>query len=147
MFMSSLIKTSPLLLSSSVSDVHRKDVLFEWPEHMNINHFLLTNQVIASLSWNSCYLRLWSSTFYCCINMTYVTSITKELLLQQSESVISLVEKARTTNGKIRKRFSLFKIVFIQQKIPTDFISVVMTSFSNWFLNNDIINGFIITEI
>ena len=66
--------------------------LFEWPELMNIDYFYLTNQMTANLSWNSFVTednKLLCNTV--ASSWLFITSITKELLLQESESIISLI--------------------------------------------------------
>ena len=67
--------------------------IFEWPKHMNIDYFYLTNQMTASLSCNSFVTednqKLHNTV---ALSWLFITSITKELLLQESESVISLAE-------------------------------------------------------
>ena len=69
---------------------------------MNINYFYLTNQITASLLWNffvtedNKVLRNTVALFW-----LFITSITKVLLLQESESGVSLVEKIWQGHSKM----------------------------------------------
>ena len=65
------------------------------------------------------------------------------------------VQRARTMNGKFgpvncsrnENGWVCLKEYWFSKWIPADFMSVVMTSFSNRFLNYDVINSVITTEI
>ena len=61
---------------------------------MNINYFYLTIQMTACLSWNSFVTEddKVLVRYTVASSGLLTTSITKELLLQESESIISLVE-------------------------------------------------------
>ena len=56
----------PLLLPSSRSDGYRKEVIFEWPKHMNINYFYSTNRCRGTLLL----LKLIKWYVMCCIIRT-----------------------------------------------------------------------------
>ena len=66
-----------------------------------------------------------------------------------------LNERARTTNGKIgpvdlsdnENGWVCLKEYWFSKWIPADFMYVVMTSFSDRFLNYDVIERVIVTEI
>ena len=69
-----------------VSLISSPSPIFEWPKHMNIDYFYLTNQMTASLSCNSFVTednqKLRNTV---ALSWLFITSITKELLLQESE--------------------------------------------------------------
>ena len=66
--------------------------IFEWPKLINIDYFYLTNQMTASLSWNSFVTE--DNKQLCntvASSWLFITSVTKELHLQESEIFINFI--------------------------------------------------------